>query len=128
MSLEVDIVNVAQVTAALRNAGAAIRREAVAGLYQVAEEEMAEAKRRVPVDTGALASSGYVTEPREAGNDVNIGLGFGGPAAPYALVVHEDLSAFHEVGQAKYLESTLVESAPYIAQRVARRINAMRGG
>jgi hypothetical protein len=49
-------------------------------------------------------------------------MAFGGPAAPYAIKVHEDLEAFHRVGQAKFLESVLLESAPHLAQRVSRRI------
>ena len=41
------------------------------------------------------------------------------------VTVHENLDAFHRVGQAKFLESVLVESRPYLAARVARRMNAI---
>lgn len=47
----------------------------------------------------------------------------GGPSAPYAIYVHEDLEAFHKVGQAKYIESVLMESRPFMAARVAKRID-----
>lgn len=86
------------------------------------EIEMAEAKRRTPVDTGALRSSGHVDGPRVSGTSVSVSLSFGGPSTPYALKVHEDLNAFHRVGQAKFLESTLNESAPHLAKRVAARL------
>jgi hypothetical protein len=96
--------------------------ELAAALYQEAEIEMTEAKERTPVDTGALRSSGYVTPPSISGTRVTVELGFGGSAAPYAIYVHEDLDAFHTTGQAKYLESVLMESAPFIGERVAARL------
>jgi hypothetical protein len=87
-----------------------------------AEIEMAEAKRRTPVDTDALRSSGLVTGPNYSSGRIAVELAFGGPAAPYALYVHEDLEAFHPVGQAKFLESTLHESGPHLIGRVGRRV------
>lgn len=84
-----------------------------------AEIEMTEAKRRTPVLTGALRASGVV-QPVEG--QLAVTLTFGGPAAAYAIWVHENMEAFHRTGQAKFLESTLLESAPYIAQRIATRI------
>lgn len=94
-----------------------------------AEIEMTEAKRRTPVKTGALRASGHVEGPIWERDDLYVRLVFGGPAAPYAVRVHEDLEAFHRVGQAKFLESTLMESVPYLARRVAERIaREMRGG
>jgi hypothetical protein len=47
----------------------------------------------------------------------------GGPAAPYAIFVHEDPDAIHKVGQWKYIESVVKESVPYMAVRIARRID-----
>ena len=88
-----------------------------------AEIEMTEAKRRTPVLTGALRASGHVTGPEEGEtSEITVRLGFGGPAAPYALMVHEDMEAFHRNGQAKFLESTLKESAKYLPERIARRL------
>lgn len=94
--------------------GAALRAEA--------EIEMTEAKRRTPVDTGALRDSGHVTGPDVAAQEATVRLVFGGPAAPYALFVHENLEAFHRVGEAKFLERPLLEAAPHLADRVAARI------
>jgi hypothetical protein len=92
-------------------------------LYAEGQIEMTEAKRRTPVDTGELRASGYVGEPEIRGRRVTVDMGFGGAASEYAVYVHEDLEALHPVGQAKYLESTLLESAPHMANRVARRID-----
>lgn len=99
-----------------------------AALYQEAQIEMTEAKRRTPVDTGRLRASGRVAEPVRVGRRVTVTLSFGGAAAPYAVFVHENLLANHASppfggGQAKFLESTLDESAPHMAERLERRVN-----
>lgn len=91
-----------------------------------AEIEMTEAKKRTPVDTGVLRASGYVSGPTREGQMVFVRLTFGGPAAPYALIVHEDPYATHKVGQWKYLESVINESAPHMVKRVAARIALTR--
>lgn len=88
---------------AVRESGAA---SIPAVLYEEAETIIGLAKEQyVPVDTGALRGSGFVEPPVQTGDRVEVRLGFGGPAAPYALTVHEDLTAYHPVGQAKYLET-----------------------
>lgn len=92
-------------------------------LTEEAEIEMKEAKRRTPVDTGTLRASGRVGKPEFTGTNVSVPMTFGGAASAYALIVHEDLDAWHPVGQAKFLESTLAESAPHMAARVAKRLN-----
>jgi hypothetical protein len=90
------------------------------------ELEATECRRRVPVDTGALKGTITALGPYRDNDKVFTLVVAGGPAAPYALVVHEDLEAFHAVGEAKYIERPLFESAPYIAQRVARTIELVR--
>ena len=56
------------------------------------------------------------------GRDVSVRMSFGGNAVQYAVSVHENLEAFHRVGQAKFLESVLNESVGYMTQRVAARM------
>lgn len=97
---------------------------AARALRTVAEVEMTEAKRRTPVDTGNLRATGHVQGPFWSADGWSVKLVFGGPAASYAAAVHENLEAFHRVGQAKYLESVILEVRPHLAQRIAR---AMRG-
>lgn len=94
--------------------GAAMRAEA--------EIEMTEAKKRTPVKTGALRGSGHVTGPEIQGNEITVLYQFGGPSAPYAVEIHENLEMFHPHGQAKFLESVILESAPYMAERIAQRV------
>lgn len=91
-------------------------------LFEEAGIEMTEAKRRTPVDTGKLRASGLVHEPERKGRNISVELTFGNEEVDYAVPVHENLDAFHEVGQAKYLESTLKESAPHMKERLAKRL------
>jgi len=95
-------------------------------LYEEAQIELTEAKRRTPWDTGALRASGKVNKPEGSGRELSVKIEFGGPTAGYAIYVHEDLEAFHPYGQAKFLESTLLESAPYMAERIAKRLDFNR--
>lgn len=99
-------------------------------LVEEAEIEMTEAKRRTPVRTGALRDSGKVRLKQQGSSkwEFEVQLAFGGPTAPYAVYVHENPWATHPVGQWKFLESTLVESAPYLAARVARRALGLLSG
>lgn len=77
-------------------------------LTRIAETVMTASKRDyVPVDTGALRASGFVEQAVQLPTGAYISFGFGGPAAPYAAIVHEDLAAHHPVGSAKYLEIPL---------------------
>lgn len=80
-------------------------------LFRAGEKIMAVSKRLVPVDTGALRASGFVELPEIQGDRVSVTLAYGGPAADYAVPVHENLQARHTVGQAKYLEE------PFLAAR-----------
>lgn len=84
---------------------------------------MTESMKRTPVEFGTLRASHHVLGPKREGDEISVGIFVGGPAAPYAVFVHEDLEARHTVGQAKFLESTLRENARFIAGRISKRIN-----
>lgn len=121
---EVQVRGIGAVNAALSRLADLNERAAARALREEAEIEMTEAKRRTPVDLGPLRASGHVVYGHAG---LTARLDFGGPSAPYAVYVHEDLEAFHRVGQAKFLESVLLESAPYFAERVARRMARLLG-
>lgn len=95
-------------------------------LYAEAQIEKTESMKRTPVDLGTLRASHFVRKPQHSGQDTTVTIAVGGPAAPYAIYVHEDLDASHKSGQAKFLESTLRESSKYMAQRVAKRLELQR--
>ena len=96
----------------------------VGKLYEEAEIIMTLAKTDyVPVDTGALRASGFVDPPVISGTRAEVSFGFGGPAAPYAVVVHEDLTKRHPVGQAKYLEIPFKARLAGMAAVLRQRVN-----
>ena len=102
-----------------RKIGALVKDPAARALRSVGEVYMTEAKKRTPVDTGVLRSSGHVRGPEKSGDTWQVRLIFGGPAAKYAAQVHENLTAHHAVGQAKYLESVILEHRKTFTREVA---------
>lgn len=102
--------------------------------FTVANQEMTEMKRRTPVWNpkrklphghvpGSLRASGTVHEPEQHGKRIATKMTFGGGDVDYAVYVHEDLEAEHATGEAKYMESVLNESQPYIGRRLAAEID-----
>jgi hypothetical protein len=76
-----------------------------------------------PVDTGALRGSGGVSAPMNTPQGIGVDIFFGGPAAPYAMYVHEIIGNYHNPPtQAKYLEQPFMERLPEIQANLARRI------
>lgn len=115
-------LNVATVRTNMDRALLNAHRQAAAALYEVANDVMGESKRLVPVDTGALKGSGYVSEPRVELGKIEVEIGYGGPAAQYAVRQHEDLTLNHpNGGQAKFLEQplTALDLPRAIAARIA---------
>lgn len=109
---------------------AIVKFEAARALLEEMKIELLEAQRRTPVLTGALRDSGKVDLPQVSDQTISCQITFGTtePSSKYAIYVHEDLEAIHPTGQAKFLESVILESAPYMAQRVGRRIDLSKMG
>ena len=115
-------LQVAKVTRNLKGLEVKTRLQAAAALYQEAQLEMAESMRRTPVATGTLKATHRTSLPKWKGNFVEVAITVGGVKAPYAVVVHEGTEVFHDPGQAKFLESTIFESAPFLLQRIGARL------
>lgn len=92
-----------------------MERHIPAGVDRFVEIEMKESQKLVPVDTGELKESDYQDSCTKRRNDYVASFGY---TAEHAAIVHEDLSVFHRIGQAKYLEQPFNESAPYMPSRV----------
>lgn len=125
----------AQMVATLKQIASKFPDDVAAALYQEAQIEVTEMKRRCPVDTtpnaphpGNLRNSIHAELPEHHGNTISVTVATG-QQAPYAIYVHENPDAFHPVGQWKFMESVLMESAPHIMSRVAARVqlNKSRG-
>lgn len=81
-------------------------------LYSEANAVLNESKKIVPVDLGTLKNSGKVKRPVVTPTTVSVDITYGGAAADYAFIVHEDPSARHAPGKTyKYLE------IPFMARR-----------
>lgn len=94
-----------RVVATLSVMGRASRRETAEATRALAESIVRDVKESrpgsgVPRDTGALANSGVADGPDGAGVSR---VTFGGPSAPYALIVHEILDTRHDTGESRYL-------------------------
>ncbi len=101
--------------AALRNVGTGSKKALIAACEEIMGESMAQ----VPTDTYTLLMSAFYDVRRRDDTSKKVyayeaTLGYGGngqinpktgrPASEYMLAVHEDLSAVHPHGKAKYLE------------------------
>jgi hypothetical protein len=97
--------------------------------YAEGLEALAYSSKIVPVDTGALKSTGKAEKPEQSGDIVTCTIGYGGVAGAsfikkqrkksdlvgpvsnyvgYARRVHNDLRAIHKHGEAKFLEKGLL--------------------
>jgi hypothetical protein len=101
---------------------------AVAGLRQGMRDEadaaLTKAKARTPVGkgdaAGKLRDSGHIEEHTDGYEIVFDAVDAAG--TPYAVKVHEDLSAQHDDGQAKYLSSAVDEQQSGMDDRIGRHV------
>ena len=105
---------------------------AARALYEEGNIIFNESQRLVPVVTGALAGSGRVTAPSVNAASVEVTIGYGGAAAPYAIYVHERLDLNHKypgaknaAAQAKFLEEPVLKAAPSLGRRLADRVEGL---
>jgi len=91
--------------------------------------EAEECARITPVDLrpdaphpGQLRDSVHATRPF-IGRKITTRVVAGGPDIPYAIIVHEKLDNYHAPPtQAKFIESVLFASAPYMLRRINARL------
>jgi hypothetical protein len=100
-----------------------IRGATRAGLLFAATIAKIESMRRVPVDTGALRASHYVTpEPQGRNTTVEIGV-----MQYYGIYVHEDLNMNHpNGGEAKFLERAIVAKKNEMVEAIRRTARVRR--
>ena len=98
-------------------AQAQILRAIEAGMYLATNNIAVTSMRNTPVDFGVLKGSHYVTLPQHEGGNIRVEIGVGGPAASYAVKVHE-LDRPHKVGESKFLEKAIHQHAGGIQEEV----------
>lgn len=125
MPISVDINGGEELLRKLKAMGPAGLVAARDALVRGAEEVATLSKSRfVPVLTGALSGTIHVPPPVASGNEVVVQIVAGGPAAPYAVYVHEINKNYNNNRQWKFLETPLKESLPEIEAELAYSINA----
>ena len=118
-TLEGDIELKAMLEAAREKSPLAVAQ----AIYEEANLIFARSQVLVPVDTGVLRGSGGVSAPQKGTTGYFVDIFYGGPAASYALYVHEIIGNYHKPPtQAKYLEQPLMEALPQIQNNLSRRI------
>lgn len=77
----------------------------------------------VPVDKGTLRSTIHTELPKTEGEMISVGIAAGGPAAPYARLVHENLNPrirWRKPGSGpKYLEKPFLEEAVHMDESLS---------
>lgn len=116
----------AQCNVALSKLGNGSRKSLVAACNEILDASIAQ----VPVDTSTLMLSAYWEITGHWKTGWNAVLGYGGNGDPvnpktgkrassYMVTVHEDLSAYHPMGKAKFLEDPVRE---YAARKFPRTV------
>ena len=99
-------------------------------MYSEANTVLNQSKKIVPVDLGTLKNSGKVKKPTFKGSLIDVDITYGGAAADYAFIVHEDPNARHAPGKTyKYLEMPFMAHKPIFERNVRLKFVAwMLGG
>lgn len=98
------------------------------GLAQSATRIAEESKARTPVQSGALRDSTRVSGPEVTPTGARVRVAVGGASQAYAVQVHEDMSAVHPVGGAKFLERAAAEKAGDVPRQVGKAVSDLVGG
>ena len=125
----IRLTGIGELKKALEAGGDRALKLAAGGLLQEAEAIMTESKEKYcPKDLGNLYNSGHVQPPVIQGKKVDVEMGYGGPSADYAEIVHENLDPnvhWNIPGTGpKYLEKPIQEAAPGMAVRLAAFIKS----
>lgn len=127
MALKMTLEGDKEMKARLKNLASDFPLEARRGANVVIKRKLALTQERVPVKTGNLKKTGRVTVSlAKAGGQANISASilYGGQGVLYARRVHEDLKAKHKRGgQAKFVESVLLEAVPTVGGELATEID-----
>ena len=99
-----------------------VRNSFAMALYEEGSVVFARSQQLVPVDTGLLRSSGYVSPVQSDGKTSYVEISYGGPASAYAMIVHEGFARHAEPTQRKYLEQPLYERAPTFSRNIGMRM------
>ena len=123
MGIRFDLNGDEQLVKALKSGKEKSPQAIAQAIWEEANIIFAKSQILVPVDTGVLRGSGGVSAPQMGNQGYFVDIFYGGPAAPYALYVHEIIGNYHNPPtQAKYLEQPLMEAMDGLQSRLKGRI------
>ena len=94
--MPVKVTGINELKRILKGADFNIRLAANREIHKIATEILNESRALVPFEDGILSGSGHLKAGGAGSNLVmSQTVEYGGPAAPYALIQHEDLDYFH---------------------------------
>lgn len=93
---------------------------AEAGVGKAGEYLLEASQNQVPVDTGDLKESGRV---RHDGLKAAVSY-----RDPIAVIVHENMQAHHDVGNAKFLENPMNSERDEVGRIIATEVKTRLGG
>ena len=110
-----EVVGINGVNSALAKLAEQMPERAARSLNKLAEITMTDAKKRTPVQYGVLRRSGHVAKYARK-TDLTARLAFG---TEYAIWVHERTELRHKVGEAKFLEHAIQDTATFFREAIA---------
>jgi len=123
MGIRFDLNGDEQLVKALKSGKEKSPQAIAQAIWEEANMIFAKSQILVPVDTGVVRGSGGVSAPQMGSQGYFVDIFYGGPAAPYALYVHEIIGNYHNPPtQAKYLEQPLMEAMDGLQSRLKGRI------
>ena len=128
VSLSIKRSSLYRLEALLNDRGRFLSNKVLDASESVADEIMYKSAQQVPRETGALANSSFVEKDRQGvrfgygGNNIQVNPKTGQTTDDYMVAVHEDLTAFHAVGKAKFLEDPINESLAEIESKLGQAV------
>lgn len=122
-AIKMELLGDEELIRALKSGGEQSPKAIAQAIWEEANLIFAKSQVLVPVDTGILRGSGGVSAPQQGPQGFFVDIFYGGPAAPYALYVHEIIGNYHKPPtQAKYLEQPLMEAQAQLQKNIKDRI------
>jgi len=132
MGLLVQVIGLEELMSAVNTFGQIYTAAASEAARREAAYDLELTKPQVPIETGSLLSTGRVeTDTQEGSAFVMSAIAYGGPLGTgpgqtrdvdYAVIVHEDLEAYHPHGKAKFVEDPV--RGEFSSGRAASRMAA----
>lgn len=117
---EVKLEGFVELTNKLNKSVSQISDTVQSALLDCGNDLQQKAQDLTPVNTGALKASAF-TEA-ESGSNPSVVVGF---EEEYAIYVHENLEAHHNIGQAKFLEQPLKENSDKYVKYVRDKVQEL---